>query len=125
MRTLPDLPAELDPAYVAPEEPIEVTGREPRFGEWVNVFRPVPNGDRGEVRRGQDRFLGQVTHVQQAVRLTRDDFIPSGVSVRIWSREAMKFTEEFFAPWCCVASRAAVNYYSLTGQCPSTSKVEA
>jgi hypothetical protein len=112
MTTLPDLPVELDPAYVQPVEPIEeaVLARQPRVGEWVSCVHPAPNGPDSIKREVEPSMLGQVLEVRAG------DWTHGGCTVRVWSRDHMRFIETFFAPWCCIIARTVVNHYSLTGQ---------
>lgn len=102
------LPIELDPGYVAPEEPIEemVIPRRPRVGEWVQGFRPVTNGT--GLRRGLVMILGRVQQVMAG------DYEQGGCIVREWDRRRVRFGSEIFMPWSCVMSRVTVNHYSLT-----------
>jgi hypothetical protein len=113
MTALPNIPAELDPAYVAPHEAIEnMRQRQPRVGEWVNCFNAEPNGP-GMVRRGLDQYLAQVIEVRDG------DYTHGGCLVRPWSRLRQAFEPAFFAPWCCITSRCPVNRYTLTGKWPA------
>lgn len=99
-------------ALIPPDdETIEemVCGRRPRVGEWVNCFHPVQNGDAGVRRAFEHPSLGQVLEIKDG------DYQNGGVQVRIWEITAQGFVEEFFAPWCCITSRAAVTKEYLAG----------
>jgi hypothetical protein len=105
-----ELPIELDPDYVAPDEPMEVTGRRPQVGEWLNCHRATPNGD---------EFIFRATWVDGPLLARVERVTDEGCLVQLWSRPHMNFIERFFAPWCCILSRTQVNHYSLPGNWPA------
>lgn len=129
MHVLPDVPVELDPAYIAAEEPIEeaVRPRQPHVGEWVQGYEPVGNGP-GHIRSYWvgGPFLAQVLEVRDgAYDGDINDPKLGGCLVRPWQRSRMAFGQPIFMPWCCVLSRTAANAYSLTGEWPASWPVEA
>lgn len=93
-------PVELDPAYVAPAEPIEdaILPRRPEVGGWIN----------GAPERGGPMVLARVLEVREG------DYSTGGVVAEPWDRRRQGFDAAVFVPWERVNSRAVVNSYSLT-----------